>query len=121
VEEHIEKKHKGEKEERGGGGKGEGGVAGVPIADAVVDTDLVSPSSCEAASVCGASNVRHKSARAVNPNLIFNCLHCFPTKSLVAFNSLHVCQLSLLLITVDQLGGVRIIRVPTSRVIDAVT
>ena len=43
MEEHIEKKHEGEKEEeeeRGGGGKGEGSVAGVPIADAVVDTDL---------------------------------------------------------------------------------
>ena len=42
MEEHIEKKHEGEKdeEEGGGGDEGKGAVAGVPIADTVVDADL---------------------------------------------------------------------------------
>jgi hypothetical protein len=64
VEEHIKKKHEGEKdeEERGGRVKGEGAVAGVPIADTVVDADLVGASSSEAAPVSGTSYVRHKSA-----------------------------------------------------------
>jgi hypothetical protein len=64
VEEHIEKKHEGEKdeEEGGGGGEGKGAVASIPIADTVVDADLVGASSCEAAPVCGASRVWHKSA-----------------------------------------------------------
>ena len=39
MEEHIKKKHEGEKE-RGGGDEGKGAVAGVPIADTVVDADL---------------------------------------------------------------------------------
>ena len=42
MEEHIEKKHEGEKEEeeRGRGDEGKGAVAGIPIADTVVDADL---------------------------------------------------------------------------------
>lgn len=64
MEEHIKQKHEGEKEEEegGGGDEGKGAVAGVPIADTVVDADLVGASPCEAAPVCGASYIRHKSA-----------------------------------------------------------
>ena len=42
MEEHIKKKHEGEKEEeeRGRGDEGKGAVAGIPIADTVVDADL---------------------------------------------------------------------------------
>jgi len=121
LEEQRKKKHTAEEEEEGGGGYWEGAVACVLFAHTVVDADRVSAGSRETFPIRCAPDIWNEPARTMNTNFVFHCLNCFPTKGFEAFNSIHVCQLSPLLFTVNQLHSVRIIGITTARVIDAIT